>query len=162
MIHSIRWQLDSVCCHLTCQHCGEKNMLLVQLAVKDKYRQTQTNMLVCVWINSGKCRRDIILLTCSRKKTKLGFCWRCFFPCGAQAQASQASLFAFIFTRFNTSVPCHIPEHIQISPWHFTHCCVLCFIMPSEWCTQSVSKQDGVPEYRKISLPKTYLIPNWT
>lgn len=142
-MHSFRWQLDSVCCHWTCQHCGAKiwcGMVLNQLTVKSKNRriQTNTNMLVCAnkLENSCKCRRDNFSSHTTlkkkhhhqqkKKKAKLFwlfmFCWRCFFPCEA-VRPSPTCLFASIFTGFNTSVPCHIPEHIQISLWHFTHCC---------------------------------------
>ena len=136
MMHSIRWQLVSVCCHLTCQHCGERiwcGMALKQLTVKDEYRQiqTNTNMLACVKKLENSSRRDIFSPHAEEKKSKAALAVIVLLTglLSLWGTASHASLFASIFTGFNTSVPCHIPEHIQISPWHFTHRCVHCFII---------------------------------
>ncbi len=163
-MHSIRWQLDTVCCHLTCHHRGEKRGVgcsWINLLSKDKYRliQTNANMILCVdqLENSCRCRRDIFS-SCRAQKRESCLGGYCFYwqPLWGTGTASHAS----IFTGFNTLVPCHIPEHIQISPWHFTHCCCARFhkatIPPGRYTHYEV-----FPNIRWLSWKMKNIIPSY-
>lgn len=132
-----------MCCHLTCQHCGEKiccGIVLNQFAAKDKYRQIQTNPYM-LWINLKTDRETFFSSHKAGKNDKAAFAVTLSLTMLHSQWGAGTASHASIFTGFNTSVPCHIPEHIQISPWHFTQGCALLYNVAilTRPCTQCKS-----------------------
>lgn len=168
-MHSIRWQLDSVCCHRTCQHwerkygVGWSRVSSLSKINTDRYKQTQTWRRVWINLNVGETFSAHIQQEKSKAALAVLVLLTVLLSRWGAGTASHASLFASVFTGFNTSVPCHIPEHIQISPWHFTHCWLHCFIMLYHQSGAHNVKVYANIEWRSgKNMSNTFLIVSWT